>query len=125
MNPQAARASAGMFLIRRGDIWLINYRPDGREGEAGQAHPGIVVSNNANNDRAHLLQTVPLTSNIERVYVTNLVLPNQRSGLDNDSKAQVEATRATHVSRLIKRLGFVPDDLMTELDAKLRMHFGL
>ena len=114
-----------MKLIRRGDIWLINYRPDGREGEAAQTHPGVVVSNNANNDRAHLLQVVPLTSNIERVYVTNLVLPNQRTGLDNDSKAQVEATRAVHVSRLIKRLGFVPDDLMTELDAKLRMHFGL
>lgn len=114
-----------MKLIRRGDIWLINYRPDGREGEAAQTHPGIVVSNNANNDRAHLLQTVPLTSNVERLYVTNLLLPNQRTGLDHDSKAQVEATRATHASRLIKRLGHVPDDLMAELDAKLRTHFGL
>lgn len=114
-----------MKLIRRGNIWLINYHPDGREGEAAQTHPGIVVSNNANNDRAQLLQTVPLTSNVERVYVSQLILPNQRTGLDNDSKAQIEAARATHVSRLIKRLGHVPDDLMTELDAKLRMHFGL
>lgn len=114
-----------MKLIRRGDIWLINFRPDGREGEAGQMHPGIVVSNNSNNARAPLLQTIPLTSNIERVYVTNVVLPHQRTGLDYDSKAQIEAARATHVSRLIKRLGFVPDDLMLEIDGKLRMHFGL
>lgn len=114
-----------MKLIRRGDIWLINFRPDGREDEAGQTHPGIVVSNNANNARAPLLQTVPLTSNTGRVYITNVVLPNQRTGLDFDSKAQIEAARATHVSRLIKRLGFVPDDLMLEIDGKLRMHFGL
>ena len=114
-----------MRLIRRGDIWLINYRPDGREGEAAQTHPGIVVSNNANNANAVLIQTVPLTSNTERVYITNVVLPNQRTGLDSDSKAQIEATRATHASRLIKRLGFVPDDVMIEIDAKLRMHFGL
>ena len=114
-----------MKLIRRGDIWLINYRPDGREGEAGQIHPGVIVSNNANNLGAHLLMTVPLTSNVERVYVTNLLLPNQRTGLDHDSKAQVEAMRAAHASRLIKRLGYVPDDLMGELDGKIRMHLGL
>lgn len=114
-----------MKLIRRGDIWLINYRPDGREGEAGQVHPGIIVSNNAANANTHLLITVPLTSNVERVYVTNVVLPNGRTGLDHDSKAQVEATRAAHISRLIKRLGQVPDDLMAEVDGKLRVHLGL
>lgn len=114
-----------MKLIRRGDIWLINYRPDGREGEAAQTHPGIVVSNNANNAQAHLLMTVPLTSNVERMYVTNVLLPNQRTGLDHDSKAQVEAMRATHASRLIKRLGHVPDDLMLEIDGKLRLHIGV
>lgn len=114
-----------MKLIRRGDIWLINYRPDGREGEAAQTHPGIVVTNNAANVNTHLLMTVPLTSNVERLYITNVLLPNQRTGLDHDSKAQVEATRATHVSRLIKRLGHVPDDLMAEVDGKLRVHLGL
>ncbi|WP_216325013.1 type II toxin-antitoxin system PemK/MazF family toxin [Deinococcus aestuarii] len=114
-----------MRLIRRGDVWLINYRPDGREGEAAQTHPGIVVTNNAANANTHLLMTVPLTSNVARLYVTNVLLPNQRTGLDHDSKAQVEATRATHVSRLIKRLGHVPDDLMAELDEKLRVHLGL
>lgn len=114
-----------MKLVRRGDIWLINYRPDGREGEAAQVHPGVIVSNNANNAGAHLLMTVPLTSNVERVYVTNVILPNQRTGLDHDSKAQVEAMRAAHASRLIKRLGHVPDDLMEELDGKLKIHLGL
>lgn len=112
-------------LIRRGDIWLINFRPDGREGEAGQTHPGVIVTNNAANANAHLLMTVPLTSKVERVYVTNLVLPNQRTGLDHDSKAQIESLRATHVSRLIKRIGAVPDDLMLELDSILRQHLSL
>ncbi|WP_240740883.1 type II toxin-antitoxin system PemK/MazF family toxin [Deinococcus sp. Arct2-2] len=111
--------------MRRGDIWLINYRPDGREGEAGQVHPGIVVSNNAANANAVLLMTVPLTSNVERMYVTNVLLPNQRTGLDYDSKAQLEAMRAANVTRFLKRLGHVPDDLMSEIDAKLRMHLGI
>lgn len=114
-----------MALIRRGDIYLINYRPDGREGEAAQVHPGVIVTNNLANANTVLVMTVPLTSNTERVYVTNVLLPLERTGLDHDSKAQIEATRATHVSRLIKRLGFVPDDLMVLIDEKLRTHLGL
>lgn len=114
-----------MKLVRRGDIWLINFRPDGREGEAGQTHPGVVVSNNAANANAVLLMVVPLTSNISRLYVTDVLLPNQRTGLDHDSKAQIEAMRAANVSRLLQRLGHVPDDLMAQVDAKLRMHLGV
>ena len=114
-----------MKLVRRGDIWLINFRPDGREGEVGQTHPGVVVSNNAANANAVLLMVVPLTSNISRLYVTDVLLPNQRTGLDHDSKAQIEAMRAANVSRLLERLGHVPDDLMAQIDAKLRMHLGI
>ena len=114
-----------MKLVRRGDIWLIDYRPDGREGEVIQTHPGVIVSNNAANANAVLLMTVPLTSSVERLYVTNVLLPNQRTGLDNDSKAQIEAMRAANVSRLLRRIGHVPDDLMTEIDQKLKLHLGL
>lgn len=114
-----------MKLIRRGDIYLINYRPDGREGEAAQLHPGIIVSNNHANANTHLLMSIPLTSNTEKIFITNLLLPLNRTGLDNDSKAQIEAMRATHVSRLIKRIGYVPDDLMEEIDRKLKIHLAL
>jgi mRNA interferase MazF len=59
-------------LSRRGDIYLINYRPDGREGEAAQTHPGVIVTNNTANAKTHLLMTVPITSNIERLFVTDV-----------------------------------------------------
>jgi mRNA interferase MazF len=114
-----------MALIRRGDIYLINYRPNGREGEAAQTHLGVIVTNNTANAKTHLLMTVPITSNIEWLFVTDVFLPNQRTGLDHDSKAQVEAMRATHVNRFIKKLGFVPDDLMDTLDSIVRMHLSV
>ena len=114
-----------MALIRRGDIYLINYRPDGREGEAAQTHPGVVITNNTANANTHLLMTIPVTSNVERLFVTDVFLPNNRTDLDHDSKAQVEAMRATHVSRFIKRLGFVPDDLMEKIDEVIRLHLAV
>ncbi|WP_424950692.1 type II toxin-antitoxin system PemK/MazF family toxin [Deinococcus sp.] len=52
-------------------------------------------------------------------------MPNQRTGLDHDSKAQVEGMRAANVSRLLERLGHVPDELMVQVDAKLRIHLGV
>ena len=63
-----------MKLIRRGDIWLVNFLPDGREGEAGQTHPGVVVSNNAANANAVLLMVV--LGNVSRIYMTDVLLPN-------------------------------------------------
>lgn len=114
-----------MALVRRGDIYLINYCPNGREGKAAHIHPGVVVTNNTANGATYLLMTVPITSNVKRLFVTDVFLPNHRTGLDQDSKAQVEAMRATHVSRFMKKLGFVPDDLMETLDDVIRMHLSL
>ncbi len=114
-----------MKLLRRGDIYLVNFRPDGREGEAAQIHPAIVVSNNQVNAQAMIVQVMPLSSNLERIFRTDVILPNQRTGLDFDSRAQVEMTRAVNASRLIKPLGFVPNDLMQMIDDRIRDHFDV
>lgn len=114
-----------MKLIRRGDIYLINIKPDGREGEAAQVHPGVIVSNNRVNANSDLVQASPITSNIERIFRSDVFLPNQRTNLEFDSRVQIEMTRAVHVSRLIKRLGFVPEDLMETINDRLRDHFDL
>ena len=114
-----------MEIIRRGDIWLINYRPDGRDGEAGKTHLGIIMTNNHANAQMHLLMTIPLTSNTEKIYFTEILLPVERTNLEHDSKAQIAALRSTHINRLIKRLGFVPEDLMQQIDEKMRLHLGL
>ena len=83
------------------------------------------MTNHLANANAVLVLTVPLTSNTERLFVTNVLLPLHRTGLEFDGKAQIEALRATHVSQLIKPLGYVPDDLMVQIDQKLGMHLSL
>jgi mRNA interferase MazF len=114
-----------MALIRRGDVYLINFRPDGRTGEAGQIHLGVIVTNNHANAKSELLMVVPMTSNVERLYITDVLLPVNRTNLEHDGKAQIETTRAVHVSGVIRKIGFVPEDLMLEIDTKLRAHLSL
>ncbi len=54
-----------------------------------------------------------------------LLLPAAATGLRSDPKAQAEQVRSLDVTRLRSRIGRVPPDLMTGLDAALRVHLGL
>lgn len=68
---------------------------------------------------------VPLTSNLAKVYPMQLFLPAERTGLDRDSKAQVELLRYVTLGRIQKVLGHLPTELMTQLDMRLREHLAL
>lgn len=112
------------MIVRRADIWLLNFDPV-RQGEVAGTRPGIIVSNNVANINSPTIIAVPLTTNIERVYSFQLLLDTHRSGLEATCKAQTEQVRAVSATRLVKRLSTVPEDLMTELDSRLRLQMSL
>jgi mRNA interferase MazF len=112
------------MLLRRGDIAFTDFSP-AREGEANYTRPAIIVTNNQANAVAPVVTVIPLTSNLERIYPMQLFLPNNRTGLDRDSKAQVELIRHVAIGRIKKVIGYVPDDLMSDLDSKIKEHLAL
>jgi mRNA interferase MazF len=111
-------------LIRRGEVWLIEFDP-ARENEANRTRPAIVITNNTANAKGTLVTAVPLTTNIEHVYPFQVLLENHRTELDEDSKAQLEQIRSVALSRLVRRVGYIPEDLMLEVSTKLRWHLDL
>ncbi|MGL4608663.1 MAG: type II toxin-antitoxin system PemK/MazF family toxin [Trueperaceae bacterium] len=111
-------------LLRRGDIAFTDFAP-AREGEANYTRPAIIITNNQANVIAPVVTVIPLISNVERIYPMQLFLPNERTGLDRDSKAQVELLRHVAINRIRKVIGYMPEDLMLELNAKLKDHLGL
>lgn len=112
------------MLLRRGDIVLADFDPV-MSGEAASTRPAVVVSNNHANQYLPTATVVPLTSNLSRVYPHECVLPNQRTGLDQDSKAQPPLIRGISTRRIVRVIGYVPEDLMQRLDELLREHLGL
>jgi mRNA interferase MazF len=66
-----------------------------------------------------------VTSNVERVYPFQVLLPAADTGLDRDSKAQAEQIRSVAVERVGDRLGVVPNVTMLDIDEALRLHLGL
>ena len=115
--------------MRRGDICLIDLEPV-RGTEAHKSRPAVIVSNDGANSTATrlgrgVLTVVPVTSNVDRVYPFQVLLPAESTGLSVDSKAQAEQVRSIDVARVQGRLGSVPGELMRELDDALRLHLAL
>ena len=115
--------------MRRGEIWTVNLDPV-RGSEANKIRPAVVVSNDAANATAARLgrgvvTVVPVTSNVERVYPFQVLLPAPVTGLPRDSKAQAEQLRSVAVERLVERVGELPAPLLADLDQALRLHLSL
>ena len=115
--------------MRRGDICVIDLDP-GRGTEARKTRPAVIVSNDGANTTATrlgrgVLTVVPVTSNVDRVYPFQVLLPASSTGLAVDSKAQAEQVRSVDVARVQRRLGSVPAELMSQLDDALRLHLAL
>ncbi len=115
--------------MRRGEIRMVNLDPV-QGSEAGKIRPAVVVSNDAANATAvrlgrGVVTVVPVTSNVERVYPFQVLLPAAATGLAHDSKAQAEQVRSVAVHRVGARRGAVPPTLVRALDQALRLHLAL
>jgi mRNA interferase MazF len=115
--------------MRRGEIREVDLEPV-RGSEANKRRPAVIVSNDAANVAAQKLgrgvvTVVPVTSNVERLYPFQVLLPAAETGLTRDSKAQAEQVRSVAVERIGARLGAVPPGLLARLEDALRLHLGL
>jgi mRNA interferase MazF len=115
--------------MRRGDIVIADLAPV-RGSEADKRRPVVVVSNDGSNAAAErwgrgVVTVVPVTTSIAKVYAFQTLLPAEVTGLEHDSKAQVEQVRALDVSRLGAVVGRVPVAYLLQLDEALRLHLGL
>ncbi|MGD9792289.1 MAG: type II toxin-antitoxin system PemK/MazF family toxin [Acidimicrobiia bacterium] len=115
--------------MRRGDICLVDLEPV-RGAEANKQRPAVIVSNDGANSTAErlgrgVITVVPVTSNTDRVYPFQVLLPSGRTGLTIDSKAQAEQIRSVTIERIGARVGTVPVDLLADLDEALRLHLAL
>lgn len=113
----------------RGEIRVVDLTP-ARPGEGDKRRPAVIVANDAANATAARLDrgivtVVPVTSNVERVYPFQVLLPAVDSGLDRDAKAQADQVRSVSVERVVERIGNIPVQLMLDVDEALRLHLAL
>ena len=115
--------------MRRGEIRLVDLDP-ARGSEADKLRPAVVVSNDTANGmaarrRRGVITIVPVTSNVERVYPFQVLLPADVTGLPRDSKAQAEQVRSVAAERVGEHVGDMSASLIADLYRALRLHLDL
>lgn len=115
--------------MQRGQVRMVEFDP-ARGAEANKHRPAVIVSNDAANSTAArigrgVLAVVPITSNVERVYPFQVLLPSGAGGLPQDSKAQAEQVRSVDAERVGALLGSLPAHLIASLENALRLHLAL
>jgi len=115
--------------MRRGEIREVDLDPV-RGSEANKRRPAVIVSNDAANSTAEqlgrgVITVVPVTSNVERLYPFQVLLPAAETGLARDSRAQAEQVRSIAVERVGDLITTLDADDIRALDDALRLHLQL
>src|ERR1700722_8988211 len=108
--------------MRRGEIYFANLNPT-VGSEIKKKRPVLIVSNNANNKTASTVTIVPITSNTTKVYPFEVLLEIKDCGLSKRSKAQCHQIRTISKIRIEgKKAGLASKDVMTKINAALKLH---
>lgn len=111
-------------MIRRGEIYWVDFR--GAIGtEIRKCRPAVVVSSDDHNDHMRTVTVVPFSSPNGRIPHYDVVVPAGFVGDGRPSRLRPHQLRAMDKSRVGRKLGVLPDELMPALEASLLEHLGI
>lgn len=111
-------------MISRGEIYWINLDPV-IGSEISRTRPGLVISNNTNNEVAETITVLPITSSIQRVYPFEVFLSKGTAGLSADSKIKANQIRTIDKKRIGKLIGSVDKTILEKTEKAIKIHLDL
>src|SRR4030042_293503 len=95
-------------VIKRGDIWVVDWSP-GRGSEQTGMRPALVIQTGAANRNPHYLNTIVLTvsSKGKEVPFHIPIHPSAENGLEMPSFVKCEQVLTISKERLVRRLGYI------------------
>lgn len=105
----------------RGDVFLVNLDPV-VGSEVGKTRPAIVLQNEMANRTSPTVTVLPLSTQVERVFPFQVLIPAGEGGLPRDSKALCEQIRTLSTKRLLQHLGSLPPERLEEIRTALDRH---
>ncbi len=112
--------------IKQYDIWIADLNP--RSGiESGKTRPVIIIQSDLLNAADHPSTTIcPLTTKLQAdVGVLRVCLDQGDGNMKAKSGIMVDQVRAIDNSRLVKRIGRLPEELIEKLEENINIMLDL
>ncbi|MCS5697329.1 type II toxin-antitoxin system PemK/MazF family toxin [Desulfofundulus thermocisternus] len=110
--------------IKRGDVFLVDFNP-ARGSEQAGFRPAVVVQNNVGNRYSPTVIVAAITTAVSKVYPFLVRLKAGEGGLEKESAVNTAQVLTIDKSRLVKKLGGLPKEKMSEVDRALKISLGL
>ncbi len=110
---------------KRGEIYWVDLNPT-VGSETQKMRPGLIISNDIGNEVSDIVIVAPITSKVKNIYPFEVYLPvKQENETTKQGKAMINQCRAVDKSRLKKKLGDVPQEVMKAVDEAIKIVFAI
>ncbi|MDG2990912.1 type II toxin-antitoxin system PemK/MazF family toxin [Candidatus Synechococcus calcipolaris G9] len=110
--------------LKRGEVWLVNLDPTQGSEQAG-VRPSIIFQDDIVSRFSTTIIVIPLTTNQRRASLPICMLIKQGDGgLSQDSVALCFQIRALDKTRLVRSLGQLSAETMTQLEEVVLVTLG-
>jgi mRNA interferase MazF len=110
--------------LKRGEVWLADLDPTQGSEQAG-TRPVIIFQNDIVSQFSTTTIAIPLTTNQRRALLPICLLINQgEGGLTQDSVALCFQMRVLDKTRLVRKLGQLNPDTITQLENVVLLTLG-
>jgi len=111
--------------INRGELILANLEPV-TGSEQGRIRPVLIIQNNVSNDFSPTTIVSPITTKIyTKEFPTNVEVESEESKLKKKSTILLNQIRTIDKSRLIRKISFLSNEIMSKVDLAIKSSLGL
>jgi mRNA interferase MazF len=106
--------------MQRGDVWWVKLDPS-VGGEIQKQRPALILSNDASNKHLNRIQVIPLSTRVERLYPSEVVITL------NGKPHKAMADQLTTVSklRLSNRIGRLSPSDLAQVERIVKLQLDL
>lgn len=113
------------MLIRRGDIFYADLSPV-IGSEQGGTRPVLIIQNDIGNQHSTTTIVAAITSQIAKAKLpTHVEMPAHPGGMGKNSVILLEQIRTIDKSRLLEKVTFLDNEMMTKVRQAVEISLGL
>lgn len=112
-----------MTDFKKGDLFLVDFDPSiGHEYK--KIRPAIIIQSDKTIKKTALITVMPVTSQLSNCQKEDIeVKKSLKNGLFSDSLVKVACIHSFDRKRLLKKIGYASEELMTKIVEYIHIHF--